>query len=247
MRLRPQTAPSRSPGGRSHAKAHGLAGQHHPSERAEVGVLVRSMNCYYRNLIEGHTPVPWISCSRFVPTTVRLSSQRGGPGRFLRVLPADVHRPGGLHGQRSRTGDPPCPDRGVARRRGPVGHASPEIIGAHPRSLSDGQHRSRARAGHHRPRRTPGAHRVVEADRTRGARLDQSPSPRTPRIPKCACRALVPEPLSRPPLTATAAPGRRARPGTRRARAGRRGSRAPIRSTVSPGRASAATHSTTAA
>ena len=40
------------------AKAHGLAGQLHPRVRAEVGVLVRSMNCYYSNLIEGHNTHP---------------------------------------------------------------------------------------------------------------------------------------------------------------------------------------------
>ena len=40
------------------AKAHGLAGQLHPRVRAEVGALVRSMNCYYSNLIEGHNTHP---------------------------------------------------------------------------------------------------------------------------------------------------------------------------------------------
>jgi len=40
------------------AKAHGLAAQLHPSVRAEVGALVRSMNCYYSNLIEGHNTHP---------------------------------------------------------------------------------------------------------------------------------------------------------------------------------------------
>jgi Fic family protein len=40
------------------AKAHGLAGQLHPRVRAEVGALVRSMNCYYSNLIEGHDTHP---------------------------------------------------------------------------------------------------------------------------------------------------------------------------------------------
>ena len=40
------------------AKAHGLAGQLHPRVRAEVGTLVRSMNCYYSNLIEGHNTHP---------------------------------------------------------------------------------------------------------------------------------------------------------------------------------------------
>ncbi len=40
------------------AKAHGLAMQLHPGVRAEVGTLVRSMNCYYSNLIEGHNTHP---------------------------------------------------------------------------------------------------------------------------------------------------------------------------------------------
>jgi Fic family protein len=40
------------------ARAHGLAAQLHPNVRAEVGTLVRSMNCYYSNLIEGHNTHP---------------------------------------------------------------------------------------------------------------------------------------------------------------------------------------------
>ena len=40
------------------AKAHRLAAQLHPSVRTEVGALVRSMNCYYSNLIEGHNTHP---------------------------------------------------------------------------------------------------------------------------------------------------------------------------------------------
>jgi Fic family protein len=40
------------------AKAHRLAAQLHPGIRAEVGGLVRSMNCYYSNLIEGHDTHP---------------------------------------------------------------------------------------------------------------------------------------------------------------------------------------------
>jgi len=40
------------------AKAHGLAAQLHPNVRAEIGALVRSMNCYYSNLIEGHNTHP---------------------------------------------------------------------------------------------------------------------------------------------------------------------------------------------
>ncbi len=40
------------------AKANRLAGQLHPNIRDEVGALVRSMNCYYSNLIEGHHTHP---------------------------------------------------------------------------------------------------------------------------------------------------------------------------------------------
>lgn len=40
------------------AKASRLAAQLHPNIRAEVGALVRSMNCYYSNLIEGHNTHP---------------------------------------------------------------------------------------------------------------------------------------------------------------------------------------------
>jgi len=40
------------------AKANTLAGRLHPVMRASVGDLVRSMNCYYSNLIEGHKTLP---------------------------------------------------------------------------------------------------------------------------------------------------------------------------------------------
>lgn len=39
-------------------KAHQLAGQIHPVVQRSVGDLVRSMNCYYSNLIEGHDTHP---------------------------------------------------------------------------------------------------------------------------------------------------------------------------------------------
>lgn len=39
-------------------KASGLASQIHPTVRESVGNLVRSMNCYYSNLIEGHDTHP---------------------------------------------------------------------------------------------------------------------------------------------------------------------------------------------
>ena len=35
-------------------KASGLASQVQPTARESIGNLVRSMNCYYSNLIEGH-------------------------------------------------------------------------------------------------------------------------------------------------------------------------------------------------
>ena len=40
------------------AKASTPAGRLHPVMRASVGDLVRSMNCYYSNLIEGHNTLP---------------------------------------------------------------------------------------------------------------------------------------------------------------------------------------------
>jgi len=39
-------------------KASALASQLHPRVREEIGSLVRSMNCYYSNLIEGHNTHP---------------------------------------------------------------------------------------------------------------------------------------------------------------------------------------------
>lgn len=39
-------------------KAHRLAGQVHPIVQKSIGTLVRSMNCYYSNLIEGHDTHP---------------------------------------------------------------------------------------------------------------------------------------------------------------------------------------------
>ena len=40
------------------AKSNALAGQMHPIVRDSIGHLVRSMNCYYSNLIEGHNTHP---------------------------------------------------------------------------------------------------------------------------------------------------------------------------------------------
>src|SRR5689334_19005596 len=39
-------------------KAHRLAGHVHPVSQRSVADLVRSMNCYYSNLIEGHDTHP---------------------------------------------------------------------------------------------------------------------------------------------------------------------------------------------
>lgn len=39
-------------------KAHQLAGQIHPTVQESIGNLVRSMNCYYSNFIEGHDTHP---------------------------------------------------------------------------------------------------------------------------------------------------------------------------------------------
>src|SRR5439155_27280997 len=40
------------------ASASALAGQIHPAVQQSIGDLVRSMNCYYSNLIEGHNTIP---------------------------------------------------------------------------------------------------------------------------------------------------------------------------------------------
>src|ERR1700688_1317707 len=40
------------------AESNQLAGRIHPILRASIGDLVRSMNCYYSNLIEGHDTHP---------------------------------------------------------------------------------------------------------------------------------------------------------------------------------------------
>jgi hypothetical protein len=40
-------------------KASSLAGQLHPTVSSALGSLVRSMNCYYSNLIEGHDTHPF--------------------------------------------------------------------------------------------------------------------------------------------------------------------------------------------
>jgi hypothetical protein len=40
------------------AEANQLAGRIHPILRDSIGNLVRSMNCYYSNLIEGHDTHP---------------------------------------------------------------------------------------------------------------------------------------------------------------------------------------------
>src|SRR5712675_1150791 len=40
------------------AKANALAARLNPALRAGIGDMVRSMNCYYSNLIEGHNTLP---------------------------------------------------------------------------------------------------------------------------------------------------------------------------------------------
>lgn len=40
------------------AKANALAGRINPILAAGIGNLVRSMNCYYSNVIEGHHTLP---------------------------------------------------------------------------------------------------------------------------------------------------------------------------------------------
>ena len=40
------------------SRASSLAGQTNPVATASIGTLVRSMNCYYSNLIEGHDTHP---------------------------------------------------------------------------------------------------------------------------------------------------------------------------------------------
>ena len=40
------------------SRASALAGQTNPIVTASIGTLVRSMNCYYSNLIEGHDTPP---------------------------------------------------------------------------------------------------------------------------------------------------------------------------------------------
>jgi hypothetical protein len=54
------------------AKSNALAGRLHPTIQTGVGDLVRSMNCYYSNLIEGHRthPVDSRISSLFLRTVV---------------------------------------------------------------------------------------------------------------------------------------------------------------------------------
>jgi hypothetical protein len=53
------------------AEASRLAGRVHPILQESIGTLVRSMNCYYSNLIEGHDTHPrdidralWLAASK---------------------------------------------------------------------------------------------------------------------------------------------------------------------------------------
>ena len=58
-------------------KASGLASQLSLSVRRGVGDLVRSMNCYYSNLIEGHDTHPAILTEHWPMPTIRLIQKRG--------------------------------------------------------------------------------------------------------------------------------------------------------------------------
>jgi Fic family protein len=57
------------------AKANGLAGRLNPVMRTSVGDLVRSMNCYYSNLIEGHNNFP-IDIDRALKDELALEPER---------------------------------------------------------------------------------------------------------------------------------------------------------------------------
>ncbi len=53
------------------SNANALAGQIHPIVTESVGNLVRSMNCYYSNLIEGHDTQPFWKQRSFGPSVHR--------------------------------------------------------------------------------------------------------------------------------------------------------------------------------
>ena len=61
------------------AKASGLAGRVNPILAEGVGDLVRSMNCYYSNLIEGHQTCPSISTGR--STTISRKSRNAATSK----------------------------------------------------------------------------------------------------------------------------------------------------------------------
>ena len=60
------------------AESNRLAGMLHPKVRASVGDLVRSMNCYYSNLIEGHDTHP-----RDIDRALAKDYSKDGPKRAL--------------------------------------------------------------------------------------------------------------------------------------------------------------------
>jgi len=60
------------------ANANALAGQLHPIVTESVGDLVRSMNCYYSNLIEGHEPSANLLCIQ-------------EPNRYSEFLPVEIY------------------------------------------------------------------------------------------------------------------------------------------------------------
>jgi hypothetical protein len=59
-------------------KASGLASQLPLAARQGIGDIVRSMNCYYSNLIEGHDTHPAILTALCLMTTIRLMLRRKG-------------------------------------------------------------------------------------------------------------------------------------------------------------------------
>jgi hypothetical protein len=63
------------------AEANQLAGRIHPILRGSICNLVRSMNCYYSNLIEGHDTV--VRSDRWLRGTVRSGYCRTGAQRWM--------------------------------------------------------------------------------------------------------------------------------------------------------------------
>lgn len=69
-----------------------FAARLHPIMRASVGDLVRSMNCYYSNLIEGHNTLP-IDIDRAIQVT-SLNYRFSRPAEAFRCAPGRASRSG---------------------------------------------------------------------------------------------------------------------------------------------------------